>query len=131
MAHSFQDLAFQDLAFQGLAPQAEAEAGAFSNRPSLDSEEVWSARVDLAACFRMAARLGMHEGICNHFSAMVPGYDDLFLVNSYGFAFSEATAGNLLVCDFHGNVVSEKGMPEATAFFIHARLHQRVPRARV
>ncbi len=27
-----------------------------------------AARVDLAACFRMAARLGMHEGICNHVS---------------------------------------------------------------
>ena len=34
-----------------------------------------------AACFRMAHRLGLHEGICNHFSAMLPGSDSLFLVN--------------------------------------------------
>ncbi|TDT99212.1 ribulose-5-phosphate 4-epimerase/fuculose-1-phosphate aldolase [Azorhizobium sp. AG788] len=110
------------------APQAGAAA---SNRPALDREEVWNARVELAACFRFAARLGMHEGICNHFSAVVPGHDDLFLVNPYGYAFSEITASHLLVCDFHGNVLSGSGVPEATAFFIHARMHLNVPRARV
>lgn len=109
-------------------PQADASS---PNRPALDGEEVWNARVDLAACFRFAARLGFEEGICNHFSAVVPGYDDLFLVNPYGYAFSEITASRLLVCDFHGNVHSGEGVPEATAFFIHARLHRNVPRARV
>ncbi|MFC3676782.1 aldolase [Ferrovibrio xuzhouensis] len=101
------------------------------NRPPLDSESVRQARIDLAACFRMAARLGLHEGICNHFSAMLPGYDDLFLVNAYGYAFSEVTASNLLVCDFDGNVVAGDGAPEATAFYIHGRLHKALPRARV
>ena len=93
-------------------------------------EAVWQARVDLAACFRMAARLGLHEGICNHLSAMVPGSDELFLVNPYGWGFDEITASRLLVCDFHGNVVEGEGEPEATAFFIHARVHMRLPRAR-
>lgn len=101
------------------------------NRPALDSDEVWQARLDLAACFRFAARLGMHEGICNHFSAVLPGHDDLFLVNPYGYAFQEITASSLLVCDFNGNVVAGEGQPEATAFYIHARLHKNVPRARV
>jgi ribulose-5-phosphate 4-epimerase/fuculose-1-phosphate aldolase len=96
----------------------------------LDEEAVWQARVDLAACFRAAARLGMHEGICNHLSAMVPGSDELFLVNPYGWGFSEITASRLLVCDFHGNVVEGSGQPEATAFYIHARMHMRLPRAR-
>lgn len=100
------------------------------NRPALDSDEVMQARADLAACFRFADRLGMHEGICNHFSAMVPGHDDLFLVNPYGYAFREVTASKLLVCDFQGNVVQGEGEPEATAFYIHARLHGNVPRAR-
>ncbi|RKK04966.1 aldolase [Pseudoroseomonas wenyumeiae] len=95
----------------------------------LDSAAVRQARVDLAACFRMASRLGMHEGICNHLSAMVPGRDDVFLVNPYGWAFSEITASRLLVCDFHGNVVAGEGTPEATAFHIHARLHMKHPRA--
>ena len=96
---------------------------------SLDNEAVRQARIDLSACFRMAARLGLQEGICNHFSALVPGHDDLFLVNPYGWAFAEITASKLLVCDFHGNVVAGEGQPEATAFYIHAQLHKKLPRA--
>jgi len=96
----------------------------------LDDPAVWQARVDLAACFRMAARLGMQEGICNHLSAMVPGSEELFLVNPYGWGFHEITASRLLVCDFEGRVVSGDGKPEATAFYIHARVHKRLPRAR-
>jgi ribulose-5-phosphate 4-epimerase/fuculose-1-phosphate aldolase len=104
---------------------------AILSNSALDADAVQQARVDLAACFRMAAKLGMHEGICNHFSAMVPGSDSLFLVNPYGWAFSEITASRLLICDFDGKVVSGEGVPEATAFFIHARVHLRKPRARV
>jgi ribulose-5-phosphate 4-epimerase/fuculose-1-phosphate aldolase len=104
-------------------------SAAILRNSDLDSAAVRQARVDLAACFRMAARLGMHEGICNHLSAMVPGREDLFLVNPYGWAFSEITASRLLVCDFHGNVVAGEGQPEATAFYIHARLHMKHPRA--
>lgn len=98
--------------------------------PKLGSEEVWQACVDLAACFRMAARCGFEEGICNHFSAVVPGYDGLFIVNPYGYAFHELTASKLLICDFDGNVVSGDGEPEATAYYIHARIHKNLPRAR-
>lgn len=97
---------------------------------ALDDETVRQARIDLAACFRMAARLGYQEGICNHFSALVPGRDDLFLVNPYGLAFDEITASRLLICDFRGNILAGDGKPEATAFYIHARLHLNKPRAR-
>ena len=113
-----------------------AHALAQSGSPSvlslavLDQPAVWQARVDLAACFRMAARLGLHEGICNHLSAMVPGSDELFLVNPYGWGFHEVTASRLLVCDFAGRVVDGEGEPEATAFYIHARVHKTLPRAR-
>src|ERR1700741_1259084 len=89
----------------------------------LNSPAIRQARIDLAACFRMAARLGYQEGICNHFSALVPGRDDLFLVNPYGLAFDEITASRLLICDFHGHVVAGEGTPEATAFYIPARPH--------
>lgn len=101
-----------------------------TNAPNLDGPEVRQARIDLAACFRMAARLGMHEGICNHFSVVVPGYDDLFLVNPYGRAFAEVTASSLLICDYLGNVIAGDGVPEATAFYIHGQIHKRLPRAR-
>jgi ribulose-5-phosphate 4-epimerase/fuculose-1-phosphate aldolase len=97
---------------------------------NVDRDALREARIDLAASLRMAARLGLEEGTCNHFSAMVPGRDDLFLVNPYGLMFREVTASSILVCDFEGNVVDGEGQPEATAFFIHARLHKKLPRAR-
>jgi ribulose-5-phosphate 4-epimerase/fuculose-1-phosphate aldolase len=106
---------------------AKAQPAILRNLP-LDTDEIWQARVDLAACLRMAARLGLEEGICNHFSAVVPGHPDLFLVNRLGWAFQEATASSLLICDFEGNVIDGDGVPEATAFFIHARLHKMSPR---
>lgn len=103
---------------------------AIARNSDLDHPDVWQARVDLAACFRAAAGLGLHEGICNHLSFMVPGRDDLFLVNPDGWSFAEVTASRLLICDFRGNVVAGDGRPEDTAFYIHARLHARIPRAR-
>ena len=40
---------------------------------NVDRDALSEARIDLAASLRMAARFGLEEGICNHFSAMVPG----------------------------------------------------------
>lgn len=96
-----------------------------------DPDAVRTAREDLAACFRLAALHGLEEGVCNHFSAMIPGSDDAFLVNPLGYAFSEITASSLLLCDLHGRVLEGSGTPEATAFHIHAQLHMRLPRAKV
>ncbi|MGY3240478.1 MULTISPECIES: aldolase [unclassified Bradyrhizobium] len=110
---------------------ASSPAAVRSNRPDLATDAIRTAREDLAACFRMAARNGFEEGICNHFSAVVPGHDDLFLVNPYGYAFRELTASKLLICDFHGHVLDGEGEPEATAFYIHAEMHKRLPRAKV
>ena len=47
-------------------------------------EEFFAARVDLAAVLRWSARLGYQQGICNHYSFLLPGHDDLFLVNPEG-----------------------------------------------
>src|SRR5262249_17821697 len=44
------------------------------------SNDIFQARIDLAAAFRWAARLGYQTGTCNHFSFMAPGRSDLFLV---------------------------------------------------
>jgi ribulose-5-phosphate 4-epimerase/fuculose-1-phosphate aldolase len=97
----------------------------------LDSPEVWRARVDLAACFRAAARMGLHEGVCNHLSFMVPGRDDLFMVNPDGWSFAEITASRLLICDFHRNVIAGDGVPEDTAFYIPACAPSSRARARL
>ena len=108
----------------------DMNAPAILHRADLDREAVWRARVDLAACFRTAARLGLHEGVCNHLSFMVPGRDDLFLVNPDGWSFAEITPSRLLICDFNRRTIAGDGAPEDTAFFIHARIHKNAPRAR-
>lgn len=105
--------------------------GSSGDLTGIDAAALAQARIELAACFRMAARLGLSEGVCNHFSAVVPGRDDLFLVNPYGLAFAEVTASCLLVCDHGGQVLLGEGEPEATAYYIHAQLHRHRPRARV
>ena len=61
---------------------------------------------------------------------MVPGRDDLFIVNPDGWAFNEIAASRLLICDSNRRVVAGDGMPEDTACFIHACLHARLLRAR-
>jgi ribulose-5-phosphate 4-epimerase/fuculose-1-phosphate aldolase len=114
-----------------MAHSLSADTAAVPTRKlKLDSEAVVRARIELAACFQLAAQQGFDEGICNHFSAVVPGHDDLFFVNPYGYAFSEITASKILVCDFDGHVLDGVGQPEATAFYIHARLHKLKPRVR-
>ena len=43
------------------------------------SEAERQARIDLAACHRLAAHFGLHEGIDNHMTMLVPGYSDPLL----------------------------------------------------
>ncbi len=41
----------------------------------------WQERIDLAAAFRWAARLNMHEAVANHFSLSVNEDGTQFLMN--------------------------------------------------
>ncbi len=88
------------------------------------------ARTDLAAALRLAARMGLSEGICNHFSYAVPGGEDRFLLNPFGLHWSEIRAGDLLVVDATGKVLEGGGEAELSAICIHAPLHRRHPRGR-
>lgn len=94
------------------------------------SEAEWALRIDLAAAFHIAAAYQLHEGIANHFSAVLPGGQH-FLVNPFGLHFLEITASNLIVCDFDGRVVRGDGEPAASARHIHGPIHRLVPRAKV
>jgi ribulose-5-phosphate 4-epimerase/fuculose-1-phosphate aldolase len=87
-----------------------------------------AARVDLAAAFRLAVRLDLHEGVCNHFSAMLAD-GRTFLLNRYGLHWSEVTASNLLALDAEGRILAGEGEYEKTAFWIHSRLHLAHPHA--
>lgn len=88
------------------------------------------ARIDLAACYRLAAHFGMNEGIDNHLTALVPGHDDRFLLAPFGLLWSEVRARDFLVIDFSGEVLSGHGPVEDTALFIHLPVHRLAPQAR-
>jgi len=87
-----------------------------------------AARAELAAAFRLAVRMDLHEGVCNHFSLMLPG-GKRFLLNRYGLHWSEVTASNLLALDADGKLLEGEGEFEKTAFYIHSRIHLDSPRA--
>ena len=95
---------------------------------SYDPKPARQARVDLAAAYRLAVRHGLHEAIDNHFSLLLPGRDDLMLLNPYPLHWTEVTAGNLLLVDFEGNRLEGEYEVEPTALHIHAPLHQANPR---
>ncbi len=92
-----------------------------------DSEAARKARLDLAAAFRLAVRFGLHEAIDNHFSLLLPGRDDLMLLNPYPLHWTEITASNLLVTDFRGNRLEGSHEVEPTALHIHGPLHRADP----
>jgi len=92
-----------------------------------DTAAALAARVDLAAAFRLAVRMDLHEGVCNHFSLMLP--DGSFLLNRYGLHWSEVSASNLLALNADGEVLAGEGSFEKTAFYIHSRIHLAHPRA--
>lgn len=95
----------------------------------LSEEREWELRRDLAAVFRVAARLGWNEQIANHNSLMLPGPEPTFLINPRGMLFREITASALIVCDLAGNVLRGRGALRKVAFHIHARIHLRHPSA--
>ncbi len=88
------------------------------------------ARVDLAACYRLAAHFGLNEGIDNHLTLLLPGHADRFLLAPFGLHWSEIKASDFMVIDFDGRIVSGRGPVEDTALHIHLPVHRLAPRAR-
>lgn len=82
------------------------------------------ARLDLTAALRSASRMQLGEGICNHFSLMMPEMPGHFLINPLGLHWSEITPADLVVVDAQGRKVSGKHRVEPTAFFIHGAIHR-------
>ncbi len=113
-----------------MAVRKKGAGGNTQGRRSSGGAAVNATRIDLAAAFCWAARLGLHEGICNHFSLAVPGCDDRYLINPQGVHWTEMRARDLLVIDGAGKVIEGEGEVEATAYFIHTRIHRARSRAR-
>jgi len=91
--------------------------------------EQLQARTDLAAAFRWIARLDLHEGVCNHFTVMLPGRR--FLINPKGVGFHRITASGLLIIDEHGKTLEGTGRPPTSGFAIHTSIHLLHPSAKV
>jgi len=97
----------------------------------LPETELRNARVDLAAVFRWFARIGMHEGVANHLSVAVSRDGSKFLMNPRGRHFSRVTASELLLLDARDkSTLDRPDAPDPTAWFIHGRLHAKLPQAR-
>ena len=92
-----------------------------SNR---SSDPVTQARIDLAAAYRLAVIHHLEEGIDNHFTVTVPGYDDRYLVLPFGLHWSEAQASDMLSFDEAGNTLEGEGIVELSAQCIHAPIHR-------
>jgi ribulose-5-phosphate 4-epimerase/fuculose-1-phosphate aldolase len=101
-----------------------------SREPVWRSEAQRRARVDLAACHRLAARFGFSEGIDNHMTMLVPGHSERFYLAPFGLLWSEVKASDLLELDFTGAVVAGSGLVEDTALYIHLSVHRLMPQAR-
>ena len=101
-------------------------------RPALFSAEEWSARVQLAAAYRIFNHMGWTELIYNHISLRVPGPADTkhFLINPFGLHYSEVTASNLLKIDLQGNLIGNADWPINPAGFTpHATIHAGIASA--
>lgn len=96
--------------------------------------DIQQARIDLACSLRWAARYGLNEGVDNHFSLAIPDEDGVmrgnrFLINPFGWHWSEVTASSMVLCDGKGNILEGSETVEDTAFYIHSEMHKAVPSA--
>ena len=104
--------------------------------PHFDAAE-WTARLLLAACYRIVAHLGWTELIYNHITLRLPsneGAPAQFLINPFGLHYSEVTASNLVRIDLEGRVVENPAAPERwpvnpAGFTVHAAIHRAIPGA--
>ena len=89
------------------------------------SKEEWDMRVDLAAFYRTIPYFGWDDLIFTHISARVPGTEDHFLINPYGYLFDEITASNLVKVDLNGKIISEtNNFVNPAGFIIHSAIHE-------
>ena len=86
----------------------------------------WEARVELAACYRLAAHFRMTDLIYTHISARVPGPEHHFLINAFGLLWDEISASTLVKVTLDGEVVDDptgNGINRA-GYVIHSAVHR-------
>ena len=93
------------------------------------SAEEWETRVNLAACYRLAAHYRMTDLIYTHISARVPGPAHHFLINAFGQLWDEISASTLVKVTLDGEVVEDPtgfGFNRA-GYVIHSAVHRARP----
>ena len=94
----------------------------------LDESQI---RVDLAAAFRLAAKLDLHESVANHFSAAVSPDGTRFLMNPKWRHFGLVRSSELLLLDAKDpSTMDRSDAPDASAWCIHGAIHAHIPTAR-
>ena len=88
------------------------------------SDEEWSNRVNLAACYHLADHFQMTDIIWNHITSKTSKNKETFLINKFGLRYNEITASNLLEIDLEGNVISGEGEINFTGYVIHGAVHK-------
>ncbi len=87
-------------------------------------EAEWTARVELAALYRLAALYGWDDAIFTHISMRVPGPEHHFLINPYGVFFEEMTASALVKVDLDARIIEETPYQiNPAGFTIHSAVH--------
>ena len=89
----------------------------------------WETRVNLAACYRLAAHYRMTDLIYTHISARVPGPDHHFLINAFGQLWDEISASTLVKVTLDGEIVEDPtgyGFNRA-GYVIHSAVHRARP----
>jgi ribulose-5-phosphate 4-epimerase/fuculose-1-phosphate aldolase len=93
------------------------------------SADEWDTRVDLAACYRLAAHFRMTDMIYTHISARVPGPEHHFLINTFGLLWDEIMASTLVKVTLDGETVEDptgNGINRA-GYVIHSAVHRARP----
>lgn len=92
------------------------------------SPEEWAARVELACAYRIADHHGWTHMVYNHISSKIPGTQDRFLINPFGFMFREITASSLVKVDLEGNIQDDSPHEVIRAgWIIHSAVHATRP----
>ncbi len=101
---------------------AESNARLGDEKSQMQAEQ--RVREDLAAAYRLMAHFGLDDSIYTHISARVPGCNDQFFINPFGFLFKDITASSLVKIDSEGRIVDDSPYQVNPAgFTIHSAIH--------
>ena len=88
------------------------------------SQEEWSNRVNLAACYHLADYFQMSDIIWNHITSKTSKEKETFLINSFGLRYDEITASNLVEVTAGGKVIDSDSAINDTGYIIHGAIHR-------